>query len=133
MTQGHRLQSDMKYYQHFQLITNYNENKLIDSLLRLRKLHEYRYELNSIKNILDTFNQDDNYEVNHLYPTIHYRDLVVYQFNLLPKNEKDYCFHEKALVSSNNNTNTGGNNNTKKEVVRATRIPKPTLPKSLLY
>lgn len=129
MTQGHRLQSDMKYYQHFQLITNYHEHKLIDSLLRLRKLHEYRYEFNSIKNILDTFNQDDNYEVNHLYPTIHYRDLVVYQSNLLPKNEKDYCFHEKALVSSN----AGGNNNTKKEIVRATRIPKPTLPKSLLY
>lgn len=131
MTQSNRLQ-DPKYYQRFQSVTRYHEGQLIDSMLRIRKLHEFRYEFTMIKNILEAFNSEENYEVNSLYLTIHYRDLFLQSTHLLPRQEKEYHFQEKALANSGPSSESKG---AVKEVTRAsgTRIPKPTLTKSLLY
>jgi hypothetical protein len=93
----------------FTSLTGYDEEEIIDSALRIRKLHEYRYNPSSISSLVSYFQShssssssacfsDDSESSSHCHHyTLPYSDLYCLNPTLLPKKEKDYHFIEKSV------------------------------------
>ena len=99
MTQASRF-SDASFRKSFEHITEYSFGELIEPLLRLRKVHESRYEFPHIQSILEYYSTVAKEEVNILYDAINFNYLNLGENTVLPAQEKDFAFVERALETA---------------------------------
>jgi hypothetical protein len=96
----------------FASLTGYQEEDVLDSMLRIRKLHEYRYNPSAISSLVSFFQapptasagfslcssdeSESSSSHSHHY-TLPYSDICCLNPSLLPRKEKEYHFTEKAV------------------------------------
>jgi hypothetical protein len=92
--------NDSLFTEKLEKVLRYSEKAILDSFLRLRKLHSLIYEMShAICNILDYYRAEEREQVGAIY-ALNYTDVRITNTEQikLPRKERDYVFIEKAII-----------------------------------